>query len=64
MLKEKTFTEFFQDKYKNVNYPVITLPITLVRWIGVKNILSEDIEDYKRYLRRIEELQTVPKYAL
>ena len=64
MVTPKTFTEFFQDKYKNSKYPVITLPITLVRWIGVKNILSEDIEDYKRYLRRIEELQTIPKYAL
>ena len=64
MVTPKTFTEFFQDRYKNCKYPPITLPITLVRWIGVKNILSEDIEDYKKYLRRIEELQTTAKYAL
>ena len=64
MIKPKTFTEFFQDRYKNVKYPVITLPITLVRWIGIENILDEDIKEYQKYLRRIEELQTVPKYAL
>lgn len=64
MVKVKTFTEFFQDRYKNVNYPVITLPITLVRWIGLENVLDEDIKYYKRYLQRTEELQTVPKYAL
>ena len=63
-MKTKTFVEFFQDKYKNCKYPVITLPITLVRWIGIENILDEDIKEYQKYLRRIEELQTVPKYAL
>ena len=52
------------DRYKNCKYPPIKLPITLVRWIGVENIFSEDIEDYKKYLRRIEELQTTAKYAL
>ena len=64
MIKEKTFAEFFQDKYKNSKYPPITLPITLVRWIGVKNILDEDIKQYKKYLHRMEELQTTAKYAL
>ena len=64
MVKVKTFTEFFQDRYKNCKYPVITLPITLVRWIGIENILDDDIKDYQKYIHRTEELQTVPKYAL
>ena len=64
MIVKKSFTEFFQDRHKNVKYPVITLPITLVRWIGIENILDEDIKHYQKYLHRIEELQTVPKYAL
>ena len=63
-MKTKIFVEFFQDRHKNIKYPVITLPITLVRWIGIENILDEDIKEYQKYLRRIEELQTVPKYAL
>ena len=63
-MKPMSLTEFIMDRYKNCKYPPIKLPITLVRWIGVKNILSEDIEDYQKYPRRIEELQTVPKYAL
>ena len=53
-MKTKTFVEFFQDKYKNCKYPVITLPITLLRWIGIENILDEDIKEYQKYLRRIE----------
>lgn len=64
MIKPKSFTEFFQDRYKNVNYPVITLPISLLRKIGIQNILKDDIIAYQKYLRRIEELQTMPKYAL
>ena len=48
MVTPKTFTEFFQDRYKNVKYPVITLPITLVRWIGLENVLDEDIKYYKK----------------
>ena len=63
-MKAKSFVEFFQDIYKNVKYPVITLPITLVRWIGLENVLDEDIKHYQKYLHRIEELQTAPKYAL
>ena len=63
-MKTKTFVEFFQDRCKNSNYPVITLPITLIRWIGIENILDEDIKQYKKYLHRVEELQTTAKYAL
>ena len=63
-MKTKTFVEFFQDRYKNCKYPPITLPITLIRWIGIENILDEDIKDYQKYLSRIEELQTTAKYAL
>ena len=63
-MKPMSLTEFIMDRYKNCKYPPIKLPITLVRWIGVKNIFDEDIEDYKRYLQRIEELQTTAKYAL
>ena len=64
MVTPKTFTEFFQDRYRNGNYPVITLPISLLRKIGIQNILKDDIIAYQKYLQRIEELQTVPKYAL
>ena len=64
MIKPKSFPEFFQDRYKNCKYPPITLPITLLRKIGIQNILKDDIIAYQKYLQRIEELQTVPKYAL
>ncbi len=64
MVNPKTFTEFFQDRYKNSKYPVITLPISLLRKIGIQNILKDDIIAYQKYLQRIEELQTVPKYTL
>ena len=64
MIKPKSFPEFFQDRYKNSKYPVITLPISLLRKIGIQNILKDDIIAYQKYLQRIEELQTVPKYAL
>ena len=64
MIKPKSFPEFFRDRYKNCKYPPITLPITLLRKIGIQNILKDDIIAYQKYLQRIEELQTVPKYAL
>ena len=63
-MKPMSLTEFIVDRYKNCKYPPITLPISLLRKIGIQNILKDDIIAYQKYLQRIEELQTVPKYAL
>ena len=60
----KSLVEFIEDKYKNCKYPSLKLPIKLINLIGVENIFDEDIKQYKMYLQKIEELETVPKYAL
>ena len=60
----KSLVEFIEDKYKNSRYPSLRLPIKLINLIGVENIFDEDIKQYKMYLQRMKELETVPKYAL
>ena len=59
----KSFIEFIKDKYRNCKYP-LNLNSPIVARLDLANLFKEDIEQYQKYLRRIEELKSIPKYAL
>ena len=62
-MNPKSFKDFLRDKYSNYKNP-LNLNNPIISKIGLFNLFKEDIIEYKNYLQRIEELETVPKYAL
>ena len=59
----KTFSEFIRNKYKGFKKSV-TLPLSMTSRIQLEELFKEDIVEYQKYLQRVEELKTAPKYAL
>ena len=59
----KTFSEFIRNKYRGFKKPA-TLPLSMTSRIQLEELFKEDIIEYQKYLQRVEELKTVPKYAL
>ena len=62
-MKPKSLLEFIKYKYKNSKYS-LNLNNPIISKIGLFDLFEEDIKEYEEYLQRIEELETVPKYAL
>ena len=59
----KTFSEFIRNKYKGYKKPFI-LPESMMSRINLLELFKEDIEDYDKYLQRLDEVKTIPKYSL
>lgn len=62
-MKTKSFKDFLKDKYGNYKNP-LNLNNPIISKIGLFNLFEKDIVEYENYLQRIEELKSIPKYAL
>ena len=60
---KKSFIDFIKDKYRNYRYPA-TLPESMLSRLRLDNLFKEDILEYENYLKRVEEVKTIPKYSL
>lgn len=60
---KKSFIDFLKDKYKNYKYPT-ALPSSILSRLSLENLFKEDILEYEKYLQRVEEVKTIPKYSL
>ena len=60
---KKSFKDFIKEKYRNCTLSA-NLNSPIVAKLDLVNLFEEDINQYEKYLQRIEEVKTIPKYSL